>query len=92
MARGKRTPARNTFRANKQRRNAILNEMRECAYCGCREDLTVDHIRPLGKGGTNDRWNLHVLCEFCNNAKGDQYPYRPPSQAVILAEKARRGI
>ena len=52
--------------------------MPECAYCGSRENLTVDHIRPLIKGGTNAFWNLQTLCDECNVAKGDKYPYSPP--------------
>ena len=44
-----------------------------CKACGRgTEDgvkLTVDHIRPVDWGGTNDRSNLHTLCEECNRGK-----------------------
>jgi hypothetical protein len=33
--------------------------------------MTVDHIRPKSKGGTNDWENLVTACERCNNMKGD---------------------
>lgn len=31
---------------------------------------TIDHVRPLSKGGTNDRANLRVICNRCNSKKG----------------------
>lgn len=31
--------------------------------------LTIDHIRPLADGGTNDLSNLQVLCRDCNLKK-----------------------
>jgi 5-methylcytosine-specific restriction endonuclease McrA len=78
---------RRTFRSNKNRRQAIRREQWVCQYCGSSDDLTTDHIRPLAKGGTNDRWNLQTLCAFCNNLKGDQYPFRPPSRSEIESLK-----
>ena len=43
-----------------------------CAWCGATEHLTVDHITPLGAGGTNNVRNLQCLCHACNQAKGNQ--------------------
>lgn len=46
-----------------------------CLCCGEREPnvkLTVDHIIPLKKGGTNDIDNLQPLCVSCNASKQDQ--------------------
>lgn len=31
--------------------------------------LTVDHIRPRSRGGTNDLTNLQILCRNCNSSK-----------------------
>ena len=46
-----------------------------CTYCGSpgSEDnpLTIDHIIPLTRGGTNARENLTVACYRCNRAKSD---------------------
>ncbi|MEV4179914.1 HNH endonuclease [Streptosporangium canum] len=43
-----------------------------CRYC---KDLTgpfeVDHIRPLSRGGTNDRDNLTSACVACNTQKAN---------------------
>jgi 5-methylcytosine-specific restriction endonuclease McrA len=46
-----------------------------CSYCGSPatkgNDLTIDHIVPLSRGGTNRRENLTVACSRCNRAKSD---------------------
>ncbi len=44
----------------------------ECNYCGATEDLAVDHVVPLSKGGTNDPENLTPACKPCNSSKGDR--------------------
>lgn len=41
-----------------------------CAACGSKNDLVVDHIRPIVRGGSCDRSNLQALCRPCNSAKG----------------------
>jgi 5-methylcytosine-specific restriction endonuclease McrA len=47
-----------------------------CAYCGItlymsiKGDVNTDHIKPLIKGGTNDKDNLVVCCKTCNSSKG----------------------
>ena len=41
-----------------------------CTYCGSTEDLTIDHIVPLSKGGSHRPENLCVACRSCNSSKG----------------------
>jgi hypothetical protein len=47
---------------------------RKCAACGKGEDecrLSIDHIVPLSRGGTNTIENIQILCLPCNQAKAD---------------------
>ncbi|WP_036536150.1 HNH endonuclease [Neosynechococcus sphagnicola] len=44
----------------------------QCKSCGCsakEAELTIDHIIPLAKGGTNDISNFQTLCRGCNSRK-----------------------
>lgn len=43
-----------------------------CHYCGNRflpEELTMDHIVPVVRGGKSTRGNLVPACKECNNKK-----------------------
>lgn len=43
-----------------------------CYYCGRevgRENLTMDHIVPLSRGGTSTKGNIVACCKECNNRK-----------------------
>lgn len=42
----------------------------QCVCCGNQGDLSVDHIVPISKGGTNYIWNIQPLCLMCNLKKG----------------------
>ena len=44
----------------------------QCKSCGKTQqetELTVDHIIPLARGGSNDISNLQTLCRSCNQEK-----------------------
>ena len=43
-----------------------------CQRCGTIYDLTIDHIHPTSKGGSNDMTNKQLLCVRCNTLKGDK--------------------
>jgi 5-methylcytosine-specific restriction endonuclease McrA len=43
-----------------------------CHYCGETfppEDLTMDHVVPITRGGTSTRGNVVPACKECNNKK-----------------------
>ena len=41
----------------------------KCAYCGSDKDLTIDHITPRSKGGTDVTKNVVCACHDCNQDK-----------------------
>lgn len=52
---------------------------KECPVCGCKMDLletytkpTIQHNKPISKGGTNTLDNISVICASCNNTIRDR--------------------
>lgn len=45
-----------------------------CVQCKGTEDLTIDHIVPLSRGGTDELSNLQTMCHACNLTKGRDHP------------------
>lgn len=41
-----------------------------CANCGAGENLVLDHVIPIAKGGLSQLDNLQLLCAECNRIKG----------------------
>lgn len=56
----------NLFTRFLKRNGYILDK---CAYCGNTENLQLDHIIPIIKGGKNIEENIQVLCRKCNIKK-----------------------
>lgn len=55
-----------------------------CRYCGARKkiyEMTIDHVMPRSRGGSNGMKNLVLACEPCNRAKGNL----PPGEFVAVA-------
>ena len=42
----------------------------KCVYCGCTENLTIDHVRPRALGGSTTASNCVTACRSCNQEKG----------------------
>lgn len=48
-----------------------------CYYCGAStppQELTMDHIVPISRGGKSTRANVVACCKTCNNAKKHLLP------------------
>lgn len=45
-----------------------------CWMCGAPGE-TIDHVKPLAKGGAHILSNLRPACSDCNNRKGAQWPF-----------------
>ena len=43
-----------------------------CKKCGSTENLEIDHIIPISKGGKSTYSNLQTLCHKCNTEKGSK--------------------
>ena len=56
-----------------------------CMVMFPKRNLTMDHIVPQKKGGTDHIENLWLLCGACNSSKGTK------SQAEFLKERVKRG-
>jgi 5-methylcytosine-specific restriction endonuclease McrA len=46
----------------------------QCVYCASDQNLTVDHLTPVAKGGSNEYDNLVLACKTCNSSKRDTMP------------------
>lgn len=74
---------------NNQKRNKKLRLIRLygccCWWCGTQlseKQLTIDHILPKSRGGSNLDENLRLACFKCNNSRGDSL-YPPNWRKVI---------
>jgi 5-methylcytosine-specific restriction endonuclease McrA len=57
------------------RRNVLHRDGHTCQYCGYRgDDLTLDHIVPRSRGGTETWENMVTACNRCNVSKGNRTP------------------
>jgi len=61
--------------SNKMRFSIYKRDGYRCRICGSRENLEVDHIIPIAKGGKSTYDNLQTLCHYCNVKKGSKLHY-----------------
>lgn len=54
------------------RRNIMMRDNFSCQYCGSDRELTLDHVIPASKGGSNSWENLVTCCSPCNGKKGNK--------------------
>ena len=54
--------------------NKLLERYKfKCVNCESMENLTIDHIQPVSRGGSDDFSNLQILCKPCNSSKGARW-------------------
>ena len=51
-------------------RQLAVDFSERCANCGAGENLVLDHVIPIAKGGLSRLENLQLLCAECNRIKG----------------------
>lgn len=61
---------------SKSQRDAIKQRDGKCYECDSTENLTVDHIIPLSRGGYDIVENLRTLCLSCNKRKASMINWR----------------
>lgn len=80
------------------RQNIYLRDKHKCTYCGTRfgaQQLTLDHLVPLSRGGKTTWDNIVTACKSCNFRKGnatieelgirlERLPARPHYSAHVL--------
>ena len=76
------------------RRVLFCRDNWRCAYCGRDggpRDLTVDHVKPLSRGGEHAWDNVVAACRRCNHRKGSRLPYEAGHVPAQRAEAAGHG-
>lgn len=57
------------------RRNLFQRDNHRCQYCGCTgQPLSVDHVVPRSRGGSDSWDNVTTACLPCNVRKGNRTP------------------
>lgn len=51
---------------------AELLLLQACGYCGATENMSIDHVVPLSRGGKHTVDNLLPACRSCNSSKGNK--------------------
>lgn len=82
-----------------EKRLAIyLRDRFTCSYCGVDlrdkepAEVSLDHLKPFSKGGTNEATNLVTACRSCNCGRGDKpwRQYATPGAIERIQRRRRR--
>ncbi|KAK9128430.1 hypothetical protein Syun_017227 [Stephania yunnanensis] len=63
---------RRRIKQNLSRKSIFFRDMFTCQYCCSRENLTIDHVLPISRGGEWKWENLVTACSKCNSRKGQK--------------------
>jgi len=75
------------------RRNIFARDRNTCQYCGRRaatSDLSIDHVIPRSRGGSNSWENVVCACTRCNVRKGGRTPKEARMRLTRDPVKPRR--
>ena len=71
--------------------NVLRRDNFICFFCGTggskKNYLTIDHVKPKSKGGTNMQDNLVCCCKTCNQKKGNMSLVAYAKKYGIVAAK-----
>lgn len=56
------------------RENIFKRDESKCLYCDSVKNLTIDHVIPRSRGGSNNWENLATCCAKCNCKKDNKTP------------------
>lgn len=87
---------RNEFNKKSPQLKILLIERdgHKCNTCNAELHLTIDHIIPLSRGGSDNIENLQLLCRSCNSQKNNKrLSYEPiPQEKIKWSEISKRVI
>ena len=63
-------PSNNRYIRKAVKQAVTIRDKHRCVKCGAAENLHIDHVIALSRGGSNEMDNLQVLCKDCNLRKG----------------------
>lgn len=76
-----------------QNERVKLSNVERCAYCSAENmPLTLDHLFPKSKGGSDSGDNLVYCCKSCNSSKGnkDYFSWIKETGRVLSCNAAER--
>lgn len=68
-------PLKSRISSGRPTRNFIYKrDNYKCSYCKAEKNLTIDHIIPTSRGGSDSWENMCACCNRCNVFKGNRTP------------------
>ena len=81
--------------SGKRRFHIFVRDKFRCQYCATKfqpADLTLDHILPSSRGGSDEPENLATSCRRCNQRKGNRTPDEARMPLLATPSALRYGL